>query len=63
MVPIALGAVLDLMRSEDHHSGDAFNARVQLAAAETMLTMAGLLRKSPRVFAPPTARQTSAINR
>jgi hypothetical protein len=52
LVPEALGAVQDLMRSETHHSEAAFNARVRLSAAETVLTMAGLLRKGARVFAP-----------
>lgn len=52
MVPLALGAITDLMRSEDHHSEASFNPRVRLEAAELVLTMAGLLRKGPRVFAP-----------
>lgn len=52
LVPLALGAIIDLMRSEDHHAEAAYNPRVRLDAAELALTLAGLLRKGPRVFAP-----------
>lgn len=53
MVPLALAAITDLMRSEDHHSEAAFNPRVRLDAAELVLQMAGLVgRSGPRIFAP-----------
>ncbi len=52
LVPEALGAITDLMRSEDHHSPEAYNPRVRLDAAAVVLTMAGLLKTGTRVFAP-----------
>lgn len=52
LVPLALGAIIDLMRSEDHHDEASFNPRVRLDAAELALTLAGLLKKGPRIFAP-----------
>lgn len=53
MVPLALGALLDLMRGEDHHRESAFDPRTRLRAAELVLQMAGLVgRSGARVFAP-----------